>query len=173
MTVRPDSPVPSKPEVIFIGNKLKNRERDFCICFAETGDADLSARLAGYKINSRLRGARLLSRDDTQNEILRLCKTREKLARSLATSGYWRLAFGDTSDAASLLYNGELSAAELKSMDLFMISEIKKPKDGSIEIKFFDRLKALEKLESLGGESGVKNLFDAIGRADGGGGGGD
>ena len=32
-------------------------------------------------------------------------------------------------------------------MDLFHISEIKRQKDGAIEIKFFDRLKALEKLE--------------------------
>ena len=31
-------------------------------------------------------------------------------------------------------------------MDLFLVSEIKRPKDGSMEIKFFDRLKALEKL---------------------------
>ena len=29
------------------------------------------------------------------------------------------------------------------------ISEIKKPKDGAMEIKFFDRIKALEKLEQI------------------------
>ena len=34
-------------------------------------------------------------------------------------------------------------------MDLFNISEIKKPKDGAMEIKFFDRIKALEKLEQI------------------------
>ena len=34
-------------------------------------------------------------------------------------------------------------------MDLFLISDIKKPKGGGLEIKFFDRLKALEKLEDL------------------------
>ena len=31
-------------------------------------------------------------------------------------------------------------------MDLYSVSEIKRPKDGSMEIKFFDPLKALEKL---------------------------
>ena len=34
-------------------------------------------------------------------------------------------------------------------MDLFNISEIKKKKNGEVEIKFFDRLKALEKLTEL------------------------
>ena len=44
-----------------------------------------------------------------------------------------------------------------------MVSEIKRPKDGSMEIKFFDRLKALEKLESKSQEnSGAESLFDAI-----------
>lgn len=38
---------------------------------------------------------------------------------------------------------------EIDCMDLFNISEIKKKKGGDIEIKFFDRLKALEKLERL------------------------
>ena len=38
------------------------------------------------------------------------------------------------------------SREQLEHMDLFLVSEIKRPKDGSMEIKFFDRLKALEKL---------------------------
>ena len=51
-------------------------------------------------------------------------------------------------------------------MDLFLVSEIKRPKDGSMEIKFFDRLKALEKLESRSeSEDGAKDLFDAINRS--------
>ena len=34
-------------------------------------------------------------------------------------------------------------------MDLFNISEIKRKKGGDIEIKFFDRIKALERLGDL------------------------
>ncbi len=81
----------------------------------------------------------------------------------MASVGYQRLAFGDISDAVSLLYMENPSRGDLSSMDLFLVSEIKRPKDGSMEIKFFDRLKALEKLESkIEEESGVKSLFDAI-----------
>lgn len=125
----------------------------------------MSARLSGYRLNSRAKGIKLLARDDIQNEINRLVKSKEKLARTLASVGYQRLAFGNTSDAVSLIYSKDPGEAELGSMDLFMISEIKKPKDGSLEIKFFDRLKALEKLEQINSDSPFVNLFDAIGEA--------
>ena len=44
------------------------------------------------------------------------------------------------------------------------VTEIKKPKDGAMEIKFFDRLKALEKMGDFDKESSKKqsSLFDAI-----------
>ena len=149
----------------FIESTLKNREKEFCACFAQTGDVKLSARLAGYRLNSRAKGIKLLSRDDIQNEIKKLVKQKEKLARSLAAIGYQRLAFGNTSDAVSLIYSQNPAEEDFGSKDFFMISEIKMPKDGSLEIKFFDRLKALEKLQSVESDSSVKNLFDAIGGA--------
>ena len=42
---------------------------------------------------------------------------------------------------------------EIESLDLFNIAEIKKKKGGDIELKFFDRLKALEKLQNISCES--------------------
>lgn len=62
----------------------------------------------------------------------------------MAAAGYQRLAFGSICDAISLLYKSDPSKEDLEGMDLFLVSEIKRPKDGSMEIKFFDRLKALE-----------------------------
>ena len=51
-------------------------------------------------------------------------------------------------------------------MDLFMISDIRRNRDGMLEIKFFDRLKALEKLDAAAREdnAGVAGLMEAIGR---------
>lgn len=60
-----------------------------------------------------------------------------------------RLAFGCVSDAIKLLYCEEAEKDSIEQMDLFNISEIKRKKGGDIEIKFFDRLKALEKLQQL------------------------
>lgn len=98
-------------------------------------------------------------------EITRMCEQREKLFARLASLGYQRLAFGNISDAVSLLFSERPTAEQLRNMDLFMVSEIKKPKDGMLEIKFFDRLKALEKLGTeKESATGVSDLFDAIGR---------
>jgi hypothetical protein len=44
------------------------------------------------------------------------------------------------------------------------VSEIRRPKDGAMEIKFFDRARALEKLASLSMErESSGSLYDAIG----------
>ena len=71
-----------------------------------------------------------------------------ELLRLKAMKGLERVAFGSVSDAVRLICGGA-QISELDSLDLFLISEIKKPKDGAMEIKFFDRLKALD---SLAGE---------------------
>lgn len=72
------------------------------------------------------------------------------MSKELALSGYRRLAFGKVSDAVKLLFAENVTDEELCRGDLFNVAEIKKPKDGAMEIKFFDRLKALEKLEECG-----------------------
>lgn len=63
--------------------------------------------------------------------------------------GFKRLAFGSAADCIKLIYKTEITDLELENMDLFSVSEIKKPKDGSLEIKFFDRLKALQLLSEI------------------------
>lgn len=146
--------------------KLTKQEKCFCVCFLSTGNAALSARRAGYDGDVEMIGEGLICREEIAKELGRLAKQREKSLENVATSGYQRLAFGSIGDAVSLLYKNEPSPNELAKMDLFLVSEIKKPKDGSMEIKFFDRLKALEKL-SVKKEvhSGAKQLFDAISRS--------
>ncbi|HCA04687.1 MAG TPA: hypothetical protein DEO32_02185 [Ruminococcaceae bacterium] len=145
--------------------KLTGRQEEFCRGFVCTGDPAFSAKRAGYEKNSAAAAEKLMTNPEVLAEISRLTKEREKVFASLASLGYQRLAFGNISDAVSLLYLENPSAEQLEKMDLFMISEIKKPKDGMIEIKFFDRLKALEKLENTSSSGdGVKDLFDAIGQ---------
>ena len=72
---------------------------------------------------------------------------RKKSTDKLVREGLSKLAFGDISDAVKLLYMEDSEALEkLPSLNLFNISEIKRPKGGGMEIKFFDRIKACEKL---------------------------
>lgn len=123
----------------------------------------MAAKRAGYAKNAETVGEKLLCRNDIADEIENLSKQREKTLANMASVGYQRLAFGNISDAVSLLYMENPSQADLGTMDLFLVSEIKRPKDGSMEIKFFDRLKALEKLEKNNiAENDAKSLFEAI-----------
>ena len=53
---------------------------------------------------------------------------------------------------------------KLKKLNLFNISEIKRPKGGGLEIKFFDRIKAFERLrdnESAKGDEGL-SFYQAL-----------
>lgn len=145
--------------------KLTRREQAFCAAFAATGDAFLAAHRAGYGEDAREKGERLLCRDDIRRAIDTL--SHQGLdSEQLAEIGYRRLAFGNIADAVSLLYMSDPSPETLAAMDLFTVSEIKRPKDGSMEIKFFDRLKALERLQSRQRErDAAQELIDAIGAA--------
>ena len=83
--------------------------------------------------------------------------------KNLSVIGYQQLAFGSIADCISLVTEEKVTKEDLQNMNLFMISEIKKPKDGAMEIKFFDRLKALEKLQNyLDGESQGVPVYEAL-----------
>ncbi len=126
--------------------KLTKKESEFCCAYVNTGNAREAAVAAGYTENSELTGQRLLCNTQILLEINSILSQRRTLLELKALSGYERLAFGNITDGIRLLYMQDIDTKQLESMDLFNISEIKKPKDGSLEIKFFDRIKALEKL---------------------------
>ncbi|MGN1123125.1 MAG: terminase small subunit [Eubacterium sp.] len=75
---------------------------------------------------------------------------RKKVTEKEVCEGLRHLAFGEITDAVKLLYESEENIINaLPSLDLFNVSEIKRPKGGGMEIKFFDRIKALEKLREM------------------------
>lgn len=65
-------------------------------------------------------------------------------------SGYEKLAYGKVNDAVQLMFRDGLTPRELKKLDLYSVAEMKQTKDG-LEIKFYDRMKALEALHELEG----------------------
>ena len=129
---------------------MTEKERLFCAYYAEDGDARGCAARAGFVIAPRRSAARLLAKDEIKSEIARLEKEK-KATVALVEKGLRRLAFGSVTDALRLMMcEDTLSVEELEKLDLFNVSDIKRPKGGGLEIKFFDRLKALERLEKLG-----------------------
>ncbi|WP_312643397.1 terminase small subunit [Hydrogenoanaerobacterium sp.] len=64
-------------------------------------------------------------------------------------AGLHRLAFGSIADAVKLLFFEDAPTTdELTELDLFHIAELKRGKNG-VEVKFFDRFKAMELLAGL------------------------
>lgn len=82
-----------------------------------------------------------------------------------ALAGLRRLAFGRINDALALLRE-DASEIPADCLDLFNVAEIKRPKGGGVEIKFFDRLEALCRLAELetraGSESSADSFFEAL-----------
>lgn len=142
---------------------MSEREKAFCEYFALCGDAARAAELAGCE-NPRTDGAGLLCREDIRKKINSLCETMIKGVQARACLAYERLALTGAADAVKLLYRENISDRELEQLNLSGIAEIKKPKEGAMEIKFFDRLKALEKLIELDklGTKAQGSIFDAI-----------
>lgn len=84
---------------------------------------------------------------------------RKKSTKEIIENGLMKLATGDISDAVSLLYlSDEEAMQKLPKLNLFNVSEIKRPKGGGLEIKFFDRIKAFERLGEVSGSSAGEEL---------------
>lgn len=130
-------------------DKLTSKERLFCVYYANSADIEQSVKNAGYKKEYRKKALLLLSRKEVCDEINRILDIRRKVKKNMAIHGYERLAFAKVKDSVRLLFMSKDELHKLTNLDLYAVSEIKKLKDGGMEIKFFDKLKALEKLEQL------------------------
>ncbi len=126
---------------------MTSKEKLFCIYFASGRSPSEAAAKSGFRFGERA-GLKLLKREEIRNEIRRCIQQRSDEKQDVS-EGYYRLAFGCSGDGIKLLFKDEVTEEEIDSMDLFNISEIKRKKGGDIEIKFFDRIKALERLGDL------------------------
>lgn len=127
----------------------KSKLNPFCCNYVLLGSIEEAAvRIGIPRENALSEGVELLKTDECQQLISQL---RQILSDSgNVTAGLKRLAFGNCSDAIYLVFADELPPASvIEKLDLFNVSEIKRVKGGGVEVKFFDRLKALEKLFEL------------------------
>jgi hypothetical protein len=85
-----------------------------------------------------------------------------RLSSSRAERGLRKIAFGKINDAVSLMFRDKLSPDELKKLNLNNVAELKQTKDG-LEIKFYDRMKALECLREMEEDgAGQSPLYRAL-----------
>ncbi len=143
-------------------NEKQAMQRLFCYYYAFGGNIEESAIKAGFPQELALsEGIKILSLRKFQALISELCRGKIDTRQSVA--GLKRLAFGSVNDAFELVFSeGDISKERLAKMDFFNISEIKKIKGGGVEIKIFDRQKALEKLLEHENASCTKPAFEII-----------
>lgn len=140
---------------------LTQKEKDFCRYFAISKNHREAAAKAGYAFAERS-GIRLLEKQEIRNYISEISQPLRFSQE--AVDGLKKIAFGSIADAIKLMLS-EPGSLEVEKLDLFMISEIKFQKGSVSEIKFYDRIKALEALSSVAetnsGES-IAPFIDAI-----------
>ena len=143
-----------------MNRNTKAKLNSFCCNYVVLGSAEEAAVRAGFPRETALsEGLELLKTEECRQLIAQL---REVLTDSgSVAAGLKRLAFGSCTDAVYLVFADELPPAEvIGKLDLFNVSEIKRVKGGGVEVKLFDRMKALEKLFEL------ENAFNDRGRAE-------
>jgi len=127
-------------------SSLSQKEMLFVKYFLVTRSYREAAARAGYLLPERS-GIKLISEKKVRGEIEKQSKRHDNTGE--IADGLRRIAFGGIADAIRLMLFDDITGKELEEMDLFSVSEIKRPKGGGMEIKFFDRIKALEALSKL------------------------
>lgn len=128
--------------------KLTGREELFCRLYVSCRNAREAAFKAGYKVCPEITSRKLLAKSYVRETIDRM-KKEIVFTSEEVKAGLHRIAFASSADAVKLLLCEGYENLDIEELDLFNVAEIKRPKGGGLEIKFFDRIKALEKLGDL------------------------
>ncbi|MBQ8378175.1 MAG: terminase small subunit [Oscillospiraceae bacterium] len=139
----------------------------FALFYASGKNVKESALLAGLsEENAEREGLKLLKLRSTQKLIKRY-RENSFSDEDAVKCGLSRLAFGEINDIMEVLLSDEpIGLHRLFKMNFFQISEVKKVKGGGIEVKLFDRQKAMEKLleiiEKSKSRADADDFFDAL-----------
>lgn len=139
------------------GERTESRRQAFCRAYLQTLDPQRAAQLAGCRDGfSTLEVRQVQKRLDEMRETAAAQICREDILRRLA-----QLAFGPVNDAVRLALEGE--RADLEGLDLSAVSEFKVT-DKGVEVRFVDRLRALEALREMLEEKdgGAEELYRAL-----------
>lgn len=148
--------------------RLTKKESDFCHHYVRLRNPKEAALKSGYSLAPEYTAVHLLSKRHIREKITELEKD-TKADEALISAGLQRLAFGSVADAVKLILSaGTDNSPDIDSLDLFNVSEIKYTCGKGMEIKFFDRLKALERLSEIsesGKDGSALSFYEAIERS--------
>lgn len=121
------------------------RQRKFCETYLRTMDPVQAARAAG-----RTDGYRLLREKAVQERLEQMRSVgATRILREDAVRRLTELAFGRANDAVALALAPPEARPDVNTLNLSAVAEFKVTDKGSVEIKFLDRIRALETLCTL------------------------
>lgn len=136
----------------------------FCRYYLLLGNGEEAALRAGAAPEAAADyAAETLHSHLCRSELKRLAAQSPVPIQALVLTGLTRLAFGKANDAAKLVFADELPPPSvLDTLDLFHVSELKRIKGGGVEVKLFDRQKALERLLECAGSADSAAAANAL-----------
>ena len=139
----------------------------FCRWYLALADPAEAARRAGCPPDTAAAdGLAMLRLPACRSALRRLAEQSAVPLRQLVIAGLSRLAFAPANDAAKLVFSDDaLSADDIAQLDLFHVCELKRVRGGGVEVRLFDRQKAMEKLLECAGYSDEKGAANALLRA--------
>ncbi len=150
---------------------LTKTQKKFLYQFFRSRNIEEAAAACGFSHDSAYEeGIKILSHPQAFGFLASMTVTMKKTAGSTVEDALERLINGRINDAVILAESNpeELTETDIRKLDLYNVSEFKIGK-GVCEIKFADRLKAIEKLNEIRSGKAVDDLaqsfFDAIGKA--------
>ncbi len=144
----------------------------FCELYSKLMNVREAALQAGFPPDTAFEcGMKILTKRKYRRLIKNIRCALDENIEDKIMGGLERLALGDCSDAVRLVLHGEeISSEDIIKMDLINVSEIKRVKGGGVEVKLFDRQKALEKMMEYAGNAdrhaAAKSLLSALTGAD-------
>ena len=140
----------SQKQVVYeVISMIQNQEMEnrmlFLMFYARLRNIKEAGMRAGFSEKTAYKeGVKILNSVSSAKKLEKLSSKFEKIN---VRQGFERIAFGEVNDVAELVFAEEpLTISEIARLDLFNVSEMKKVKGGGVEVKLFDRQKALEKL---------------------------
>ena len=150
---------------------LTKAQKKFLYHFFRSRNVEEASAACGFSHDSAYEeGMKILSHPQAFGFLASMAVTMKKASCSTVEDALERLINGRINDAVILAETSqeELTEADIRKLDLYNVSEFKIGK-GICEIKFADRLKAIEKLNEIRTGKAVDDLaqsfFDAIGKA--------
>lgn len=143
----------------------KGGEQAFCRAYLACMDAQRAARTVGAED-----GFALLRKKSVQSTLKKM-RGGDGICREDVLRRLGEIAFARANDAVKLVVGEEMTAEEIDALELGALAEFKRGTNGAFEVKFFDRVKALELLCGLlgGGDEGsaAAEFFRSLGEEDG------